>query len=236
MEKGTARRWRGFFSPRAKELTVRTSDSSSVVMTASVAAPAERNDHMIVDRDGARLVDVAALPWQTVVIREDGFAQIGEGISILRDGDKDLAVTNRSGRDLRGAILVLPGATEARYFPRIKDGERVVASAGRDLDASSEGRTWIGQIGAPGRSAGLVDLRPLSAVYLGAILDKDAPGLADAWWAMEESAGGLCNWFPDGVPVLLAQLDGGEGRTADAGLKLERDRLLVRVVGYGGRP
>jgi len=235
MQKGTARRWRGFFSPRAQELTVRTSDSSSVVMTAIVAAPAERNDHMVVDRDGARLVDVAALPWQTVVIREDGFASLGEGISILHEGDKDIAVINRSGRDLRAAILVMPGASGARYFTKIKDGERVLASAGKDLDATADGRTWVGQIGATAR-AGFVDLHSLGATYLGALLDNDAPGLADAWWAMEESSGGMTDWFPEGVPVLLGQLDGGEGRTVDAGLKLERDRLLVRVVGYGGRP
>jgi hypothetical protein len=235
MQKGTARRWRGFFLPRSQELTVRTSDSASVVMTASVSAPAERNDHMVVDRDGARLVDVAALPWQTVVIREDGFASLGEGISILREGEKDIAVTNRSGRDLRGAILVFRGASGARYFAKIKDGERVLASAGADLDASSDGRAWLGRIGMPAR-AGFLDLHALGANSLGAILDKDAPGLGDAWWAMEESAGTMTNWFPDGVPVLLGQLDGGEGRAADAGLKLERDRLLVRVVGYGGRP
>jgi hypothetical protein len=130
---------------------------------------------------------------------------------------------------------VLPGASAARYFPRIKDGERVLASAGRDLGASTEGRTWITQISATGR-AGFIDIHPLGAGFLSGIVEKDAPGLADAWWAMEEGAGGLANWFPEGVPVLLGQLDGGEGRTVDTGLKIERDRLLVRVVGYGGRP
>jgi hypothetical protein len=38
------------------------------------------------------------------------------------------------------------------------------------------------------------------------------------------------------VPVLIGQLDGGEGRVSDSGLRLDSDRLLVRVVGYGGRP
>ena len=31
-------------------------------------------------------------------------------------------------------------------------------------------------------------------------------------------------------------LDGGEGRLGDSGLRIETDRLLVRVVGFGGRP
>ena len=56
------------------------------------------------------------------------------------------------------------------------------------------------------------------------------------WAAIESSAGEVVDWFPDDVPVLLAQLDGGEGRLSDAGLKLESDRLLVRVVGWGGKP
>ena len=34
----------------------------------------------------------------------------------------------------------------------------------------------------------------------------------------------------------LGQLDGGEGRASDSGLRLESDRLLVRVVGFGGKP
>ncbi len=53
---------------------------------------------------------------------------------------------------------------------------------------------------------------------------------------MEEAAGTAVDWFPESVPVLVAQLDGGEGRLHDAGLRMESDRLLVRIVGYGGRP
>ncbi|TKD12466.1 hypothetical protein [Polyangium fumosum] len=234
MTKGTARRWRGFFTPRSKDLTVRTSDGSSVVTTAVVASPATIDDHMLVDRDGARLVDLAILPWQTVVVREDGFADVGEGISIVHEGEKDTAVTNRSGHDLRAAILMLPGLLP-RYFPTIKDGERVLASAGKDLKTVTAGTTWIRQVNGT-RRAGTLDLHPLSSVFVRPIVEPDAPGLAEAWLAVEQSAGGLVDWFPEDVPVLLGQLDGGEGKTSDAGLKLERDRLLVRIVGYGGRP
>ena len=42
--------------------------------------------------------------------------------------------------------------------------------------------------------------------------------------------------LPAGVPVLFGQLDGGEGRVSDSGLRIDSDRVLVRVVGYGGRP
>ena len=237
MSKGTARRWRGFYSPRAKDLTVRTSDSSSVVNTAFVSAPATINDHLVVDRDGARLVDVAALPWQTVVIREDGFADLGEGIAIVPENETDTAIINRSGRDMRAAMLVLPGTT-ARYFARIRDGERVLASAGQDVGSTKAGRAWLSSVasGAVSRSLGSLRMLPLQASSLEKIVDGDAPGLGDAWDAIEDNAGAPVNWFPEDVPVLLAQLDGGEGKTSDSGLKLEQDRVLVRIVGQGGRP
>ena len=35
---------------------------------------------------------------------------------------------------------------------------------------------------------------------------------------------------------LVGQLDGGEGHSSDSGLQLDSDRVLVRVVGYGGVP
>ncbi len=42
--------------------------------------------------------------------------------------------------------------------------------------------------------------------------------------------------MPDDVPVLIGELEGGEGRTTDSGRRLDVDRVLVRVVGYGGVP
>ena len=93
----------------------------------------------------------------------------------------------------------------------------------------------MSRIGSSSR-AGRIDVHPLAAAALSQVIETDAPGLADAWGAIEESAGALSDWFPEGVPVLLGQLNGGEGRTSDAGLRLESDRLLVRIVGYGGRP
>jgi hypothetical protein len=131
-------------------------------------------------------------------------------------------------------VLWLPSGA-ARYFPRIRDGERVSASAGADLGASVKGRSWISLAGG-GRRVGGMDVHDLGAGLLMPIVEPDAPGLGDAWWAVEEAASDSVDWFPDGVPVLLGQLDGGEGRTSDSGLRLESDRLLVRIVGFGGRP
>ncbi|MCK6586930.1 MAG: hypothetical protein L6Q76_05025 [Polyangiaceae bacterium] len=250
MTKGAARRFRGFFTSKADELTVRTTDSGSIVSTAVMPDTADRRETLVIDRDGARLSEVSALPWQTVVVREDGFASLGEGIAIVREGASDVAVINRSGRRMRAAILWVPGAgssaaggtapggsigtADVRYFDRIDDGARVLASAGVDVTATSDGRFWYSQVQVTTR-AGSIDLHQLSSHYLRPVLEGDAPGLGDAWRALEDATDAT-DWFPGDVPVLLAQLDGGEGRTSDAGLRLESDRLLVRIVGFGGKP
>jgi hypothetical protein len=232
MGKGSARRFRGFYASRASDLTVHGSDAGSVLSTA-VAEVAEWRDHLLVDKAGLRLVEVTALPWQTVVVREDGFASIGDGIALIDDGG-DLAVVNRSGHDLRAAVVRSPRG-DAYYFPRIKDGDRVTTTVGTKLGAHLDGRKWEAAMQTPRHDG--VDLHPIAAPLLRPVVEPDAPGLADAWQALGEAAGdGAVDWFPDGVPVLVGQLDGGEGTRSDAGLRLDSDRILVRVVGFGGRP
>lgn len=231
MSKATARRFRGFYAARAQDLTVRTTDGGSVLSAAVLPDYADQRDHLVVDREGARLVAVAALPWQTVVVREDGFASLGDGVALAPDGE-GVVVVNRSGRDLRAAILRAADG-KPYYFPRIKDGERAKADPARALGGT--GAAWEGLLASPVRS-GSLPIHRLNAHALGAFLDDDAPGLAEAWQAMEEAQPSTTDWFPDGVPTLIAQIDGGEGRTSDSGLRLESDRLLLRVLGWGGRP
>jgi hypothetical protein len=98
-----------------------------------------------------------------------------------------------------------------------------------------DGTFWKSQVEATVR-AGAIDVHHLAAGSLSPLIQRDAPGLSEAWSALEDAANDQVDWFPDGVPVLLAQLDGGEGRASDSGLRLESDRLLVRVVGFGGKP
>ncbi|MGK3968868.1 hypothetical protein WMF38_37300 [Sorangium sp. So ce118] len=232
--KGAVRRFRGFFVPRAEELTVRTTDASGVISTAVLAELTERRDRLLVERDGARLTKVSALPWQTVIVREDGVAPLGDGIAIVAEPSGDVVVSNRSGRDLRGGVLWLPAGV-ARYFARIRDGEKVSSRAGVDLGARSDGQSWLSHVSF-GRRVGGIDIHDLGGGLLAPLLEPDAPGLGAAWLAIEEAAGSAVDWFPAGVPVLFGQLDGGEGRASDSGLRLESDRVLVRIVGYGGRP
>lgn len=232
MSKAMIRRYRGFFASRAKELTVRTTDPSSILRTAIVSEPGEAEDRLVVDREGARLENVNALPWQTLVMREDGVASIGDGIAVVKKEGGGVTVKNKSGHDLRAALLRLPGG-EVRYFAKIADGEQVESAAGRDVGTEARDRSWLAGVNTT-HPIGAMQIHGLDAYAMGPILDQDAPGLADAWMALEEAAERDCAWFVDDVPVLLGQLDGGEGRSSDSSLRLESDRLLVRVVGYGG--
>ena len=57
--------------------------------------PGEAEDRLVVDREGARLENVNALPWQTLVMREDGVASIGEGIAIVKKEGGGVTVKER---------------------------------------------------------------------------------------------------------------------------------------------
>jgi len=217
-ERAVAHRFRGFFVASGTELSVRTTDAASVIRR-SRTAPDESEQTLFVDRDGSRLVDMQTQPWETLVVRENGFASLGSGISILpTEGGGDATIVNRTGRDLRGVIVHVPGRA-LTYFSRIGDGESVLASSGRPAPIST-----VTGVGA------------FEASAMNDLLNPDARGLGEAWVALLGAAAKNVDWFPFAQPAVLAQLDGGEGTTSDSSLRLESDRALVRVLGWGGTP
>jgi hypothetical protein len=233
MTQGAIRRYRGFFSASTEKLVVRSTQPTSLL--ARVTSSGDASEQLTMGREGAQLEQISALPWQTVVVREDDATRIGDGISIVEDAG-ELVVANRSGRALRSAILK-PAGKDPIYFARIDDGERVRASAGRVMTATQEERDWIARVSAPVPvSWGLMTYGLVAEVLPRELLDGDTPGIARAWVALQNATNDPKGWFPEDVPVLLAQLEGGEGRTTDSGLRVDRDRVLVRVVGLGGRP
>jgi hypothetical protein len=125
-------------------------------------------------------------------------------------------------RDLIGVVLKLPGR-DALYYPRLKDGQSVTAAAGRALNSQ------IGKPLAPGMDV------MLGAEHFSRATDEAAPGSGAAWQALE-GARSSAEWWPADVPVLLAELEGGESKTSDSGLRVDAERVLVRVIGYGGVP
>jgi hypothetical protein len=66
-------------------------------------------------------------------------------------------------------------------------------------------------------------------------LNRADTNLADAWSALAGLTASQTYWWPD-VPVLIGQVAGGEGNASDTGFELRQDRVLVRVVGWGGEP
>lgn len=214
-----AMRFRALYTPSAEELTVRASDRSNLL---DVTATEELGGRMLVsDRDGAWLDDVVTRPWETVLVREDGFIELGGGVS-LASADGDLLIANRTGRALVG-VLVRTSGTTTRYFARIDDGAHVRARRGEPVELAHL-QMSSGQL-----------VTPLGVGGLGRRFEQASHGLGAAWSALDQLASNA-DWWPRDVPVLIAQLHGGEGRLADAGLVVDSDRVLLRVVGYGGVP
>jgi hypothetical protein len=220
MERAVATRYRSFYSSSARPITVEPTARSSLIDVVSGDEYADRQ--LVVDRDGAHLERMRTKPWATTLVRDDGFTSLAGGISIVVDETGDLAVHNRAARDLVAAVLKVPGHG-LFAFGRIRDGHVVHAREGEALSSS---------IGVPSMYS---RLHPLAAPLLAPTVDKYAEGLGAALAAIEAQANETDFW-PEDVPVLVAQLDGGEGKLKDSGYVLDRDRVIVRVVGFGGVP
>ena len=66
-------------------------------------------------------------------------------------------------------------------------------------------------------------------------IEKVVPGLMQALEAWSNIGDGTDFW-PSGVPVLMAQWVGGEGDASDSGYPIETDRVVLRIAGFGGAP
>ncbi|HTQ05915.1 MAG TPA: hypothetical protein VMI54_18770 [Polyangiaceae bacterium] len=220
MERAVATRYRSFYTSASRLITVQPTSRSSLIDEVVGDEFADRS--LVVDRDGAHLEQLRTRPWATTLVRDDGFVSLAGGVSIVRDASGDVTVHNRAARDLVAAVLRVPG--QGFYaFGRIADGKAVHARDGESLPTS---------IGTPPLYS---HLHPLGATLLAPTVDKYAEGLGAALAALEAQAAEADFW-PDDVPVLVAQLDGGEGKLKDSGYELDRDRVIVRVVGFGGVP
>jgi len=218
MARASITRFRGLYGARADDLTVRAA-RGSVLDVMGEADEVSRD--LLVDRDGLRLERLREKPWQVQVVREDGFTNLGAGVSLLQAANGEVSIKNRCARDLLGVIVNAPGQGLS-YFPKLSDGETVSIRQGRSLGP------------APTRSS--FGTRALSVMSFHDQVEERAKGAGAAWEALETLTGVDADWWPEDVPVLIAELDGGEGRTQDSGLRLDLDRVFVRVVGYGGVP
>jgi hypothetical protein len=224
MTRGSARRWRGFFVPTQRTMTVQTAGATSVLGSELMNHGDDTRDGMLLDRDGLKLVELSLLPWETMVVREDGYVDLGLGIAIVKQSAAETLVVNRTGRRLRGLLLQDASGT-GLFLADLEDG---ASASSTNFDPI----TFV----THGSTPGGLHLGEFDAYAVGHKLNQTSSGLGDAWTAVLSTVTQQKDWFPVGVPVLLAQIEGGEGKTSDSGLTLDSDRLLVRVVGYGGAP
>ena len=140
-------------------------------------------------------------------------------MSIVRAPDGDLSIKNRAARDLLSVVVNAPGKG-LFFFPQIADGQTVALRQGRALGASP--------------SATPLGTHLLSSASFRDAVEARTRGAGVAWEAVDGLTGTETDWWPSDVPVLIGMLEGGEGRSQDSGLRLDVDRLFVRVVGFGG--
>lgn len=227
MTRGAIRRFRGFFSSQTQSLTVKASDRSCVLDVVAADSREHGDAIMRLDRNGAKLENLTALPWQTVVVAEDGLYDFKGGVSILPTPDGSADVVNRSGRDLARVLVYVP-KQGIYFFAALKDGDRLHASAGKLLLAAAS---------RPRFSAGTMNVHGFDPAYIGSTIGgKDGEAVEHAWLPITASAGTAIDWWPDDAAALLAEVVGGEGTKNDSGLSVESDRLLLRVTGEGGAP
>ena len=218
MARASVTRFRGLYGSRADDVMVRAARGSVLDV---LGAADEVTRDLIVDRDGLRLERLREKPWEVQVVREDGFTNLGAGVSLISNDGGELTIKNRCARDLLSVVVNAPGKG-LYYFPKLADGQTVGLTQGRTL----------GSVGM----ASPLGTHVLSVLSFHDAVEEHAKGVGAAWEALESLTGSDADWWPEDVPVLIGELEGGEGRTTDSGLRLDVDRVLVRVVGYGGVP
>jgi hypothetical protein len=215
------RTYRGFFASETQSLSFRPLVHASLLSVAPTEGMTSHTSYgtLAVDRDEATLAGLTSLPWQTVVVREDGIADVGDGIALVPTADGALDIVNGSGHALKDVLV--RGARDGAYFEAIDRGARVPMSAGRPLRS----------LARSGSLAGSPRVHPLESSSFASELGAEGTRIAAAWGPLEAAAGDAVDWWPDDTPVLLAEVDAKPRAPSDSGLSLESDRVLIRVVG-----
>lgn len=225
MGRGSITRFRGFFTSETRSLTVASMDRSSVLQLATTDSIVHDLSALRLDRNGVTLENITSLPWQTVVIREDGFADLKGGVSVITASDGSVDVVNHTGTALKDVLVYAP-KEGVHYFAAVKDGEKI---------HGADGRSVISGATRPTSTAGAMTVHPFGSAVLAAGLGGPvADDLVRVWQPLESATGDSVDWWPDATPVVIGEMEGGEHTLRDSGLVVEHDRLLFRVVGRGG--
>lgn len=210
---GTVRHFRTFYTGSAKDLTVKPLAEASVL-------DAARDDLAVgtleIREGGAVLEHVKTMPWQPVMVREDGVVDLGRGIRLERDG-AGVKLVNGTSREMVDVVVFAPG--ETHFFASVPAGGQVttVGHAGLGRDLSFENGAYAQSGMRPYRSVQWYDLR---TAFSG------APHLGEDWAPLEGTSSGPVDW---GSTFVLAKLTGGPKE--DSGLPVTKSTTLVHVHG-----
>lgn len=188
--------------------------------TVHVVEPTVDGDPIELDRGSIAVRAVRAHPWQTIVVAEEGQKSL-PGSIVLEGNGPSLSLTNKTTWTLEHVVLhpetTAVAPARSRYFASVPPGATVVARDGIAVDR---------RIRPFGMHAAGVD--PLVAPK-----DPSADAI-DAVEALVTSWPGATTItpIPFDVPMATA-LVRTEGGTA-SGLKVEREAMLIRVLGLGG--
>jgi hypothetical protein len=224
MSRGAVHRYRGFFASQTRAMRVRASEPGSVVELVAADSRDQGDPVLRLEKEGASLENLTSLPWQTVVVSEDGFTELGGGVAVREQTDGSVVVANHSGRRLKNVVVWAPKA-DASWFSTIETGETVISTSGRTVFVPS-GRITV--------TAGARAVHEIDSSRFQTMLGHAGEEMQTRWSAVSSAAGSSIDWWPDDVPVVIGEVEGGEGVKTDASLRVESDTLLFRVVGEGG--
>lgn len=221
-------RFRGFYTSETRALSITASDRTSVLDVLSSDSIMDDKARVRVDRDGFSLENITSLPWQTLVVRENGFIDLKGGVTITPSAapktattTNDADVTNDTGATLDDVLVWIPG-DGVRWFQSLKSGDKITASAGKLVESASARRAM---------AAGTMMIHAFDPPTVATMLaTTDGDRLSKMWTPITTVAGDGIDWWPDDADVVMAEMEGGERVKTDNGLSVESDRMLVRIV------
>jgi hypothetical protein len=225
-ERCAALRLRAFFASSADTLHVEATEPTALLEVAGAARSMPRT--LVLDRGNARLEDLRGRPWETVLVREDGFEGLNGKVTLQKRGT-DYELHNGMSRALVGIIAQDRGGPIVS-FKRVEPGKAVLLSRGEVVTTPSPPPV-VG-----GASPSVEQPHRLEAYRFSSHSNTDVPGLGSAWEALEYAAADSIDWWPKDTAVVLAEIEGASGLSTDSDLLIDKDRLLLRLVGDEGPP
>jgi hypothetical protein len=196
------------------------------VDTVHTVEPFSEGDPIELDRGSIAVRAIRAHPWQTIVVAEEGARDVPGGI-VLEGNGLRLTLLNKTQWTLEHVVLhpetTATSPARSRYFAKVGPGETVTARDGLSVDRRVRPLPYHF---VPGSGSG-EPLLKTDDPTADAIDALDA--LVTAWAGASYPAG---EPIPYSQPVATALVRASGDKIS--GLSVEREAILIRVVGLGG--